>query len=316
MNRSLILFAIVALWATLIPATAFAASNDSANRRDFALRINGDYTVRPGESIGTLVVIRGNAAVEGTVRDALVVIDGRADVNGGTVDGDITVISGDASLASGSRVHNLTLIRSGLRQDPGATITGSVERRSRLFFPGAALLLGILFWIGATVLSLLAGLAFAAVGGRQLESAAASLTAAPGHTVLGGLAVVIGLPIVAVLAIVTVIGIPAGLGLLIFVLPTCVLLGHLVAGTWLGMLILHRAPRPDGSAHPYLEAVLGIGILQAALLVPGIGFLAVGLIGLWGTGGIAYLAWRAFRGSPPPAVALPPAAGVPPAAPA
>jgi hypothetical protein len=149
-----------------------------------------------------------------------------------------------------------------------------------------------------------AGFGFAAVAGRQLEEAAASLTARPGQTILAAFIVAIGLPVLAVIAMVTVIGLPLGLGMLTFLLPALAFLGYIVAGAWLGRLVLGRAGR--ATHHPYLEVFLGLLILQVVVFVPFLGLGALVLLSLWGTGGLAYLAWRAVRSQPAARAEAPP----------
>lgn len=297
MLRTLVLVAVAAL-AGLIPAVAAAGQEaGDGDRDDVTIRINGDYRLEAGESVGTAIVIRGDAAVDGTVRDVLIVIDGTATV-GGRVDGEITVISGDLRLGPRAVVNDVLLIRSDLVEEPGATIAGDVTRRSRLFFPGAAVVFGILVWVGMTVMAILAGLLFAAVGGGQMSAAAASLTESPGQTILGAVVVVVGIPLAAVAAFVTLLGIVAGLGLLFFLLPALLFLGYLVAGAWLGGLITRKRSQPGGPVHPYAEVAAGVALLQVALFIPGLGVLAATLLSMWGAGGLAYLGWKAFRLSP------------------
>lgn len=285
---------IVAAIAALVPGPAVAQEADGNNDGDAVIRINGNYRLPSGESVGTAILIHGDAAIDGTVRDALVVIDGAAIITG-RVNGDITVISGDLRLAPGAVVNDVLLIRSDLIEEPGATIAGDVTRRSRLLFPGAAVVLGLLAWVGLTVMAILAGLLFAAVGGGQMSSAASSLTESPGQTILGAVVVVVGIPLAAVAAFVSLLGIVAGLGLLFFLLPALLFLGYLVAGAWLGGLITRQRREPGTPVHPYIEVAVGVALFQLALLIPGLGALAASLLAMWGAGGLAYLGWQAFR---------------------
>lgn len=297
MVRAFVLVAAAAI-AGLIPGVASAGQETGdGDSDDIVIRIDGDYRLPSGESVGTAIVISGDADIDGAVRDALIVIDGVATIRG-RVNGDITVISGDLRLAAGAVVNDVLLIRSDLEREPGSTIAGDVTRRSRLLFPGAAVVLGILAWLGVTVMAILAGLLFAAVGGRQLSSAAASLVESPGQTILGAVVVVVGIPVAAVAAFVTLLGFVAGLGLLLFLLPALLFLGYLVAGAWLGSLITRQRNQPGDPVHPYAEVAAGVALLQVALFIPGLGVLAATLLSMWGAGGLAYLGWKAFRLSP------------------
>lgn len=300
------LLSLIAVLVALIPGSALAEDEDNRDNGDVTIRIDGDFHLAQGEIVGTAIVIHGDATIDGFVRDALVVVDGAATVNG-TVGESITIISGDLALGPRARVNDVLLIRSDLARDPGATVTGDITRRSRILFPGAAVVFGILAWVGITVMMLLAGLLFAAVGGGQLTRAAQAMTASPGQTILGAVVVVVGIPMAAVAAIITLLGLVAGLAMLFFLLPALLFLGYVVAGAFLGGLLTRGLGRQGGTSHPYLEVVAGLALLQVAMLIPGFGALAGGLLSLWGAGGLAYLAWLAFR-PPAPAPVPPPAA--------
>jgi hypothetical protein len=208
------------------------------------------------------------------------------------------------NLRSGSRVKNVNLVRSGLTRDSGATVTGTIHHRESIAWRGAWAVFSVLLWVGITVAVVIAGLIFAAVGGRQLRTAAVALTEQTVNTIVGAVFLWIGAPVVAVLLFFTVIGIPMGIGLFLFVLPTLWLLGYIVAATRLGGAITKLASAAPDS-HPYAATFVGLIILQIVVLIPGIGWLVGGLAGVWGAGAIAFLAFRAARGGPP-AVAAPP----------
>lgn len=292
MLRTLLLAAI-AFALALLPTAAFAQAEDDEG--DFALRIRGDYTVPEGQSVGTLIVIRGNAIVEGTVRDFLLVIDGTADISG-TVK-ELTVVSGDAILRDGATVReDVLLIRSEMDQQPGSTVGGQIERRSRAFFRGAWVVFGVFFWLGATTALVVAGLLFAAIGGRQLGASTDNLSEQPGQSILAAIVVLFVLPVLAVLAMLTIVGIPLGIGVLAFLYPALFFLGFLVAATWVGRLILSGFKRDRPATSLYLPVVIGVLILQVIALIPGVGWVTWMLAALYGMGGLAYLAWQAARG--------------------
>jgi hypothetical protein len=276
----------------LFPITASA--EETGRRGDVILRVRGDVHVQPGESVGSVIVVDGNALVQGTVSDRVVVIRGNAVIEG-TVEGDVTVINGSLRLTAASRIENAYLLRSDFESASGATVTGEVRERERIVFRGFSAVASILLWVAMTLAVVVAGLIFAAVGGRQLTGASNLLTERVGESIVATLALWIGAPILAVVAIVTLIGIPLGIGLLIFVLPALFFLGYIVVGTRLGTLVLGSIQRPPGD-HPYLAALIGIVSLQIAVLVPVVGWLVFLIAGLWGAGGLAYYAFRAARG--------------------
>jgi hypothetical protein len=107
------------------------------------------------------------------------------------------------------------------------------------------------------------------------------MTGKVGQSILTGFIVLVGVPLVAILFMVTLIGIPTGIGVLLFLGPALLFLGYLVAGSWLGRLVLSRAPGGPGGLRATL---LGLLILQLILLVPGLGWIVFPLGGIWGTG--------------------------------
>ncbi|HEX6030735.1 MAG TPA: hypothetical protein VFY90_04830 [Tepidiformaceae bacterium] len=287
---------LIALSTALLPAAAVAQDGGDDNVDDFTLRIDRDITVPANETLGTLVVISANVRVEGRVDDSLVVIDGDAVITG-SVGEDVTVIDGNLTLAGSSNVKDVNLISSDLTREPGAQVTGDVSEREDFFSTGAALLFGIFLWVGFTVALLVGGLLFAAIGRRQLMGAAALMTDRPGATVLTAIVTVIVLPIIAVIALITIIGIPAGIFLLLFLIPALAFLGYIVAGAMIGRLVLGGFGDRGRAVNAFAAVVLGIVILQIALLIPVVGVASV-LIGMWGVGGLVFYAIRAARGGP------------------
>ncbi|HXH20389.1 MAG TPA: polymer-forming cytoskeletal protein [Dehalococcoidia bacterium] len=288
MKRTAVFLA--ALVVALMPFPAQAQEEDEG----FVLRVRGDVRIARGEVVETVIVINGNAFVEGTVTGGLVVIDGTASVTG-EVRGGTTVISGNLELRDGARVHDVTLVRSDLQRSGGATITGNLRERENLVFPGAWAVVSILAWLGLTVAVIAAGLVFAAIGGRQLQAASLSLTEAAGSAVVAAVVLWVGVPVAAFMVMATLVGIPLGIGALLFLLPAMWLLGYIAAATRLGMLVAGQGG--GESPHPYAAAAVGLLITQLVAIVPGLGALVVGLAGLWGAGGIALVAYRAARGT-------------------
>jgi hypothetical protein len=303
MGRYLLTF-LAAAFLAMVPLTAHAQGDDEG----LILRIDGDMANLPGETVGTVIVISGDALVEGTITDSLVVVDGTATIRG-TVEGDITVISGDLVLESGSTVDTVNLFRSDLERASGATVNGDIDERENFLPLGAGVIFTALAWVGLTVAVILAGLVFAAVGGRQLTTAARNLTEEVANSILAAVILWIGLPLAAGLIMLTLIGIPFGLGMLLVVLPALFLLGFITTGTLLGGAITGFFHKEQPGDHPYLAVFLGLIILQLVLIIPVLGWLVVMVAGLWGAGGLALVAYRAARGrtATPPGVPREPA---------
>jgi hypothetical protein len=290
----LIRFAVLASCVIAIAALPASALADDGDEGGFVVRVNGPFTLGPGESVDSVVVVKGDALIGGTVHDMLVVINGHADI-AGRVEGNVTIIKGDVTLEGGSFVERVTIINGSARRESGSVVEHGINRRGLGFFPAFFFWL---FWLGMTVAVVIAGLVFAAIGGRQLRSSTDTLTGELAYSILGAVVVWIGVPFVAVLAFLTVVGIPFGLALLLLALPLLWLLGYLVAGTRLGRALFALAGRRPPSGHPYVAATLGLIVLQIIVLVPVVGWAIGALAGMWGAGALAVAAFRAWRGSP------------------
>jgi hypothetical protein len=286
------MFVLVALVLALIPAAAAAQDGEDEG---FLMRVDGNVAVPAGDTVDTVLVINGDALIEGAIQ-TLVVINGDATVRG-SVDDEIIVVNGSLNLADTARVQDVTLVDSELERAPGAVVGGEISRRERwgvdidLFglFP-------FLAWTAVSVVVVLAGLLFAAVGGRQLTTAGLLLSDRLGPTLLAALVVWIGVPILAVMLFFTLIGIPAALGLLLLVLPLLWFTGYLVAATRLGAAIVRSRLSTADAEHPYLAALVGTLVLQVIGFIPVLGWLVVWLAGLVGGGALALLGWHAWRG--------------------
>lgn len=287
----------VLLFAMLPPMAAAHDGEDHAGEnRSLTIRINGPVHVGAGESAGTVVVVNDDAIIDGTVRDNLIVVNGDARVSG-HVQGDVVMIGGDLRLLGEGLVEqDVTLINGRVRQDPTATIAGSIERRSGwLIGAGGGVLFGFFLWLWLAVAAIVAGLLFAAIGGRQVNAATAAMVERPAQSLLAALVVWTGGAALTVLAFISVAGIGAGLAMVTLVLPSILLLGYVVAGAWLGRVIFTVINRDVDADHPYLSVFTGIFGLAVAALVPVIGWFVGALAAFWGAGGIGYVAWRAFR---------------------
>jgi hypothetical protein len=288
------LFALVAAALVLLLAPGRALAQE--NRDDVYVRVNGTVDLAAGESVDTLVAVNSEAQVAGTVRETLVIVNRTATVSG-DVGRDAIVANGTLRLEPTARIGgDVVLINGQLDQADGAEIAGSVVERSGAGmgaeFRRVTAAVSFVVWLGVTLLFVVVALGWAAVAGRQLSDIAGLLGARPGLAAVAAVIFWIVVPVVAVIAFFTVIGIPIGIALLVIVLPLLWGLGYVVTGTRLGFFLADlRRTTPD-LAHPYLEAVLGVVILQLIGLIPIVGGIVVALAGLFGAGAIVVLAWR------------------------
>lgn len=289
-----LLLALVAIL-TLASGTALAQTEWISSNGDVVFRVGGDTTIGPDETANAVMVIDGNLVVDGRVTQGLLVVNGNVTVNG-QVDGEMLVVNGTVDLAAESTVNDLALVSSQLNRAESAAITGSLDENVNLNALGWGLAaVSFMFWIGLTLVILLAGLAFAALGYDQLVNAAQTLVTQPGQSVLAALIVWIGLPLLAILAFVTVIGIPLGLLIFFLILPILALLGYIVAGElvgrWLGS-VANMTP------HRYGTVLIGLIALQLIGLVPVIGGPISTIAALVGAGALAYRVARGAGSTP------------------
>lgn len=283
MFRRLALLVIAML--LLLPTMAVAQEVRISEDDDVLVRINGPITVAAEQSVDVVVGIDNNVVIDGVVREGLWVIDSNVTVNG-RVEGDLVVISGTLLLGPSAVVEDVHLIRSTLVRDPGATITGSLNERAEFFSFSwwDGIVTSALFWIGITLVILVAGLLFAWLGGRQLTALGATARTNWGGSIVAALALLFGLPVLAIGLFFTVIGIPLGLAILFFLIPALWFVGYLVVGTMLGGWIRSYSGGGNGARDVIWAALIGLLVLQVIGLIPFIGGFVVFLAGLLGAG--------------------------------
>ena len=255
----------------------------------------GDIEVAADEQADAVIVINGDARIEGTV-NSLVVVEGTATVTGATVEG-IAIINGTLELGAGTTVlGDIGQLNSEVITAEGVEVGGSVNDLTGnvagfgVFIGFAALAI----WVGVGIATLIVGLLMAGLAARQTRSATSLIRLEPGRTFLVGLLAVIVPPILAVLAMVTIVGIPAGLGLLIVVWPLVAFVGYVVAAIWLGEWLLGRRDGSVPAERPYAAATVGLLVAFVIGLVP---FVSV-VLSILGLGAVVLAAWRTLRGTP------------------
>ena len=298
MKKLLTLLAAVAL-ALGIAGTALAAEEGLPHSGRVMLVTGGDVHIASDEQADAIVVVGGDARIEGTV-NALVVVDGTATVTGATLE-TIAIVNGTANLESGTTIRDDVLeFGSQIVRADGVEIGGSVKDIAGdvaafgIFMGVAALAV----WVGVGLATLLVGLLLAGIAARQVRSATSLISREPGTTVLVGLLALILPPIVGVLAIATIVGIPTGFGLLLLVWPTVAFVGYVVAAIWLGEWLLGRREGAVRAERPYAAATVGLLVAFAIGLIP----LATAALSIFGLGAVVLATWRTLtRGGTPQA---------------
>lgn len=257
------------------------------------IKVNGDAAVNAGDTIHNAVVINGNLQIDGTVEDNVFVAKGDATVTG-TVKGTITVLRGTLNLEAGSSVDDVILFDSDINRADGATVTGDIDDRGLDFSFGRGLRdLLILWWVGTTILALVAAAVFAWLGRNQLFGSMHTLKGDFVKSLITSIVIWILLPLLAALVLFTVVGAPLGLTILLVVLPILWLVGLIVVGTWLGSLIL----KPETTGRSIAAAVLGTLIISLLSLIPFVGVIT-GIAALLGSGAFVYRAFNRTKEAP------------------
>lgn len=292
MRRILIVMAGIVLVLGL--AAPVLAADPKPAGSSVLMAFNGDIAVRPNEQVDVVMVTDGTADIAGQVK-TVVVIGGTANLTGATVD-TVAAVGGTVSVDAASTVTgDVRTLGSTVKVDPAANVGGQVTSLETDLAAATAVLgpLALLFTLGMVLVTVVAGMALAALAARQVRSAEQLISHEPGRVLLFGLAGLVLVPIVAILAMITVLGAPFGFALMFMVWPAAAFAGYLVAGIWIGEWLLYRGDR-SMPERPYAAAVIGLLILQIVSLVPFVGAIA----SLFGFGAVLLLAWRIFRQTP------------------
>lgn len=255
--------------------------------------VEGDLVLPAGDRADLVVVIDGDARIEGDA-GVVIVVEGTLTLTSGATVDSLAIIHGTADVQAGATVtRDIMQLDSTVIVDPAASFDGEV-RSLAVDFAGIGVVLGILgllVWFAFALLTWIAGLLLAAFGARQVRSAEWLISREPGKTFLAGLGMVVLPPIVAILLLATVVLVPVGLALLLIVWPVLAFVGWLVGATWIGEWVLRTAGRERPEHRPYLGVTLGLVLATLGSLVPLVG----GLISIFGMGGIALSGWRMLR---------------------
>ncbi len=290
--KRLILMATTVVLLLGLGAPAALAADPQPDARSVLISANGSIDVRPGEHVGTLLVIDGVAAVHGDV-GSIVVVNGTATLSGATA-GSILVAGGSATLEAGTTVRgDIRTVNGTVTQAPGSVVGGSVRSLDGDLAAAAILLvpLLLLLFLGLGLAAIVTALLVAAFGARQVRAAESLITREPGTVLVTGIVGSVALPLAALALIMTVVGAPIGLGLLLVVLPAIAFLAWIIAAIWIGDWLVVRfrgAPEPD---RPYRAAVLGVIVLAVAGVIPFVSTIAT----VFGFGALLLAALRVLR---------------------
>ncbi len=294
------------------------------------IRVGQDYHLPRGARVGDVFVAFGTVRIEGRVDGDLIVAFGDVTLSGtAEVDGSLGVFGGTARADSGARVRRdvvtigTTLITAGDFQFNGEHVvigTGVLGEWMRGVLPWFTYgllwgrpIVASLPWVWTIVaFFFVVYLLIAAVAPQPVRAASEVISRRPFGALLAGLLVLLlWAPIVALLAVSVVGIIVIPFFLCALVLATVV--GRVSVMRWIGDTVVTPSD-PDSRALGLRSFVIGFALLTVAYLLPVLGFVVWGLVGVFGLGAatLAFLgAWRT-ESAPPAAPAAPVAPSVAP----
>ena len=216
-----------------------------------------------GTFVGRSIVVQPDQVVRGDVT----VIGGDADVEG-VVDGDVTTYGGSIQVAPGGRITGNT-------HEYGGPIASVVPWGAATAVAEGAKMTTLLAYSVVVVLIFL-------IFPVRVRTTLDRMERHPGlSAAIGVLALIASVPI-AVLLFLSFVGWPL-IPLEIVAYIACVLIGQAALGLLIGRR-LYEMVHPHGTPSPLAALILGLVLLAAAELLPGIGWLVVSLVWLIGLG--------------------------------
>lgn len=324
----------VLLLASLAPlgaaAQEFSITTDVFDRP--ALRILQDYTLRPDDTARQVVVLGGNARIEGRVSEDVVVVLGKAELTStAVIEGSFVVVGGTVAIADGAKINRDFVVVGGADTPPAfspggqAVVVGTAGFGDRLRGLVPWLTRGLLLgrpivpdlgWVwGIAGVFFLLNLILNLIFDAPVRSCAVTLRNTPFSAFMAGLLVMLLAGPVCVLLAVSVIGI-AVIPFLLCALIAAGILGRVGFARWLGMSVVHQDD-PQDRGQSIRSFTIGSAVMAIAYMIPFIGFLVWILAGVFGLGSATlafYGSYRRENPRPPRKVAAPPAV-IPPAAP-
>jgi uncharacterized RDD family membrane protein YckC len=292
-------------------------SNDDSpfdNSQD-RVRFGQDFTLREGDTANDVVVVMGNATIEGHARGDVVVILGAVRIGSNAiVDGDFVAVGGSVRVAEGGQLHKDFVVVGGntdLPPDfaPGGeqTIVGSgiFGARFERFLPWftRGLLLGRPLVPNLPWMWVLVGLAFLCylvinqLADGPVAGTAATLMERPLTSFGSGLLVLLLLGPVCLLLAISVVG----LAVIPFVICAVIiagLIGKVGVIRWVGLSAM-RESSADSALEALLAFMIGFAMLAAAYMVPVLGLATWAIASVLGLGAAALAFMGAYKREQP-----------------
>lgn len=274
-------------------------------------RFGQDYHLQAGEVVRNVVVVKGNATIAGTVVGDVQVVFGNVRLEPtAVIRGSLFVGGGMLMVASGARVNRDLVIAGGSMQAPpdftpghdhfvigAATVVNGVHGFLPWITEGLLLARPIvprLRWVW-TVLAIVffVSLALSLVFTNAVRQSAAALRARPLSTFLTGLLVLVLTGPLAIVLAASVVGL-AVVPFLLCAISIAWLLGKVGVAMWLGgsTVGIHD---PETRTQTVTAFAIGFVMITIAYMVPILGFIVYGLVGVFGLGAATLAFTSAYR---------------------
>ena len=286
--------------------SAFAQDEGATPGDDDQVVLTGELLVPKGATVGTAVILNGDATIDGTATESVVVFNGDVEITG-TVGDDIVAFNGRVIVRSGAEVGGDIASRQDPRVEEGARVRGQIKGVSGRFdLEGLGWVGRYVWWFGYTISTLILGLVLLLFLPSVDAPLADAFRRRMGASFGFGAAIFFLLPIAAVLLLVVVVAIPLGLFLLL-ALALLYTLGYVAGAHLLG----RRLVNPPGSR--YVAFLVGWLILRGIGLIPFLGGLVWVVASIGGLGALV-IAARRSTSVPAPSLPMAPIPEPPPAA--
>lgn len=275
-----------------------------------ALRIGQDYTLKADAVAREVVVIAGDATIEGRVDRDVVVVLGKAQLaSTAVIDGSFVVIGGTAVVAEGAQVREDLFVIGGLENaagfNPGGhhVVIGTAGLGTQLrgivpwLTHGLLLARPIVPWLGwvwaVALVFFLINLLLNFVFDAPVRAAATTLRATPLSAFMTGLLVMLLAGPVCVLLAVSVVGI-AVIPFVLCALLLAAVIGKIGFARWIGMAVV-RQDEMDNRAQSFRSFLIGSVIMCIAYMIPVLGFVTWIMAGIFGLGSATLAFFSAYR---------------------
>lgn len=275
-----------------------------------ALRIGQDYTLKAGDIAREVLVVAGDAIIEGRVERDVVVVLGKVQLTStAVIDGSFVVLGGTAVVADGAQIREDLFVLGGFEGAPGFNpggdhiVVGTAAFGGQLRAIVPWLTRGLLWgrpivpglpwvWTIAAVFFLV-NLLLNFVFDAPVRASAVTLRATPLSAFMTGLLVMLLAGPICVLLAVSVVGL-AVVPFVLCALLLAAVIGKVGFARWLGMSVA-RQDEPENRVQSLRSFLIGSAIMCVTYMVPVLGFVTWTMAGVFGLGAATLAFFSAYR---------------------